>query len=467
MKNLMYLFTVCFSTTFGNAQTDTFFKIYSDKSANSMDLTSDGGYILAGGPNLLKTDNLGDSLWSRFYSNIYGYHFHSVSQTYDGGYILAGQVDEPDTMSELLSSVYVFKTDSFGDTTWTYTWNPASGDRAYSVQETRDSNFIVAGVLDNAINFGIETSFLLKLNQDGDTIWSKTFEHYTTAKSVIQTADDGYIFCGLIGINNFTEVYLTKTNYLGDTIWTKNGGLGFLYGRGEDVVQLADSSYIITGSAYHGSDQNIFVSKVDKNGNLIWSKEYGGSHDEYAQVVDVVNNEEFIVAGNTYSYSTGQFTNLDVWVLKLDKNGDTLWTKTYGNEKNNSVTDIKISTDGGFVICGNLPNSHESFLLKTDSLGNAPAILSNNQIPDYSDFEIDIYPNPTNEYLTIKCSPKNEYSQWAIIIYDSWGRKVHEFQDVFNNNTIQYNLASLIAGVYNVSVIIDDKYSVSRQFVKF
>lgn len=461
MKKLIYILLFILSISESDAQTDSFFKTYGSLDANSIDLTSDGGYIITGGSSLFKTNAFGDTLWTRHYYNIYGYHFHSVKQTFDGGYVLAGQVNEPDTTGELLSSVCVFRTDSNGDTLWTYTWNPASGDRAYSVEQTRDSNFIVAGVLDNSVNLGKRTSFLLKLDQNGDTLWSKTYEPYSNTKSVIQALDNGFILCG----QKSYLIYLIKTDGSGDTIWTKMGGLGFQYGRAEDAVQLSDSSYIITGSVYHGSDQNVFVSKIDQNGNLMWTKEYGGSDDDYAQAMDVVNNDELIITGNTYSYASGQFTNSDVWLLRLDNNGDTLWTRTYGNEENNQSADIKSCSDGGFIICGNFPDSDESFLLKTDSLGNAPNILTISKIGNNNNVEINIYPNPAVENLTIEL-PSINYSKVTVIIYNLLGRKVVAFNTEIKNNSAQFDVDSLPFGVYNLTVIIDDSYSISKQFLK-
>ncbi len=466
MKKLFYILLFILSISESDAQSDSFFKTYGGLGANSIDLTSDGGYIITGGSSLFKTNAFGDTLWTRHYYSIYGYHFHCVKQTFEGGYILAGQVDETDTTGELLSAVCVFRTDVNGDTLWTYTWNPATGDRAYSVKQTRDSNFIVAGVLDNSVNLGIRTSFLLKLDQNGDTLWSKTYEPYSFSKNVIQTKNNGFLLCGQIGpIYNMTNIYLIKTDGLGDTIWTKKGGLGFQYGRAEDVVQLMDSSYIITGSVYHGSDQNVFVSKIDKNGNQIWTKEYGGSDDDYAQAMDIINNDELIITGNTYSYASGQFTNSDVWLLRLDNNGDTLWTRTYGDEENNQSVDIKNCSDGSFIICGNFPDSDESFLLKTDSLGNAPNILTISKIGKNNSVEINIYPNPAVEKLTIEL-PLIKYSKAKVIVYDLWGRKIDAFNTEIKNNSAQFDVDSLPFGVYNLTVIIDDRYSISKQFLK-
>jgi hypothetical protein len=447
------------------AQTTTFFKTYGASKAYSFDLTSDGGYIITGNSGLntylLKTDSLGNTIWTRFYNNIYGYSGFSVQQTYDEGYIVAGQVGEPDTISIGASDIYILKTNEFGDTIWTFRTNLGVGDRAYSIRQLIDSSYIVTGVVNEAINGGNPRSILLKISKNGQLLWNKTYATQSRAEAV-QAIDSGFLFLG----TNGSKTYLVKTNSIGDTIWTKKGGLGFQYGRGEDVVQLSDSSYIVTGSVYNNSNQDVFVSKIDKNGNLIWAKQYGGSEDDYANAIDLVEDNGFIIAGDTYSYSVGQYYNADIWLLRFDENGDTLWTKSYGNTENNQATDVKSCPDKGFILTGSSGITPNAFLLKTDSLGNSPIISSTSIIQEKKGLEFNIYPNPTSEIITVEFNASLEYSDVVFSIYDYLGRQIKQRKEKTDDNIFQFDVSSLEKGIYYLTISHDNKTLMTKQFLK-
>src|SRR5207237_7867551 len=92
----------------------------------------------------------------------------------------------------------------------------------------------------------------------------------------------------------------------------------------------------------------------DKNGNQLWAKTYGGSDWDFAYSIAVNKNEEYVLAGETYSFGNG---NNDVFLVKVNSSGDTLWTKTDGGDSSDFANQVKLTSDSGFVIIGNTKSS--------------------------------------------------------------------------------------------------------------
>jgi Secretion system C-terminal sorting domain len=323
------------------------------------------------------------------------------------------------------------------------------------LQKNNSSSYIVAGVIDAGINFGISTSFLLKLDSNGDSLWTRIFDSPGIAKSVVQTFDGGYIFCGQYGTPPATSVYLVKTNFFGDTIWTKKGNLGFQFGRGEDVVQTPDSNFVITGTVINGIARNIFLSKIDQFGNVIWTKYYGGNNHDNGYSVDLANNGGFIITGGTYSYSTGQFANADIWLIRTDNNGDTLWTRSHGGTENEEGFSVKSCIDGGYILTGYTGIQPDIFLLKTDSLGNAPTITSVEDSPQYKSPVVNVYPNPSKGWIAIEFEARVSSTDLRFSIYDCSGKKIRQFDEgsiKTGENHYQLNIANLAKGLYFLKI---------------
>jgi hypothetical protein len=156
---------------------------------------------------------------------------YSVQQTTDGGYVIAGH-----TGAEYVGgNVLLIKTDPLGDTLWTRTPDCGGFEKSYSVQQTTDGGYVIAG----SITFGshniFESVLLIKTDSSGDTLWTRTYEgsienlgQENKGYSVQQTIDEGYVIAGYTGYSSkwggTADVYLIKTDASGDTLWTKTYG---------------------------------------------------------------------------------------------------------------------------------------------------------------------------------------------------------------------------------------------------
>jgi hypothetical protein len=298
----------------------------------SVQQTTDGGYIVAGDTRsfgaggydvyLIKTDSTGDTLWSRTYGGSYNDYGFSVQQTTDGGYIVAGITS---SFGAGGYDVYLIKTDSLGDTLWTRTYGGSSNDDGSSVQQTTDGGYIVGG---RTLSFGAGNFdvYLIKTDSIGDTLWTRTYggSQHDDEWSVQQTTDGGYIVAGFtysFGAGQ-GDVYLVKTDSLGDTLWTRTYG-----GNQNDdmwsvsVRQTTDGGYIVVGVT--GSvNVDVYLIKTDSLGDTLWSRTYGGPYyyDDWGVAVQQTTDGGYIVAGYTESFGAGDF---DVMLTKLDSLGNT------------------------------------------------------------------------------------------------------------------------------------------------
>jgi len=336
--------------------------------------TTDGGYIFTGTTQsfgaegndlyLIKTDANGDTLWTRAYGGINSDDGRSVRQTTDGGYIIAGYTN---TFGAGNYDVYLIKTDASGDTLWTRTFGYGGeiSDQGQSVQQTSDGGYIVVGHTGREGNNDV---YLVKTDAAGDSLWTRAYggSESDKALSVQQTADGSYIVAGYaqsFGAGG-SDIYLLKTDATGDTLWTRT------YGGSEDdeaysVQQTIDGGYILAGFTMEQDDENLHLVKTDADGDVLWTRTYGGTSTDWANSVQQTTDGGYIIAGYTRSFGAGSY---DVYLLKTDSSGDTLWTRTYGGIDTDRGYSVQQTADGGYIVGGQTRSfgagSYDFYLLK-------------------------------------------------------------------------------------------------------
>jgi len=160
---------------------------------------------------------------------------------------------------------------AFSQQTWERTYGGTSDDRGYSIRQTSDSGYIAVGFSNS---FGGDQVYLIKINASGDTLWTKTYGSAPSScgYSVRQTSDGGYIISGSFG----GDVCLIKTDVYGDSFWTRiYGGAG--NDNGEFVQQTSDGGYIIAGyTDSFGESLQVYLIKTNASGDTLWTKSFGG-----------------------------------------------------------------------------------------------------------------------------------------------------------------------------------------------
>ncbi|MHA2615669.1 MAG: InlB B-repeat-containing protein [bacterium JZ-2024 1] len=312
------------------------------------------------------------NVWARTYGGAYWDTAEFIQQTSDGGYIVAGDTN---TFSAGDDEIWVLKLDANGNILWQKTYGTARLDEVESIQQTSDGGYIVAG---RTFSFaaGLDDIWVLKLDANGNVLWQKTYGGTDSdgASSIQQTSDGGYIVAGVtksFGGGSW-NIWVLKLDANGNVLWQKTYG-GPYNDWAYSLQQTSDGGYIVAGSTYSfgaGSD-DIWVLKLDADGNVLWQKTYGGADGDGAYSIQQPSDGGYIVAGSTYSFGAGSD---DIWVLKQDADGNVLWQKTYGGTGSDRASSIQQTSDGGYIVAGSTYSFGAGFgdiwVLKLDANGN-------------------------------------------------------------------------------------------------
>jgi hypothetical protein len=341
----------------------------------------------------------------------------SMVSTNDGGYIICGSTQNFGANTN--NNIYLIKLSSTFDTLWTKTYGGLVGDEGSQVVQTNDNGFMISG---STSSFGTCQSsiFLLKTDSVGNQLWSRTYcnDDYNVVNSIKQTTDHGYIMGGYIGYSNgYNEAYFMKTDSIGDTLWihdliatmgevgvneieqTTDGGYIILLDLGQNFLmmkydqsgiplwstnfpnlwigsfihQTNDGGYVITGSTTSNTTSDVFLIKMNSNGDdTLWTKTYGGNNIDDGNIFISTSDNGFLIIAQTRSFGAGGF---DIYLIKTDSLGDTLWTKTYGGVNDEYANSVIQTPDGGYFIVGSTQSfgsgDYDIYLIKTDSIGNS------------------------------------------------------------------------------------------------
>lgn len=305
---------------------------------------------------LLKLDNMGDTIWTRTFGSNAEDVLFSVEQTNDSGFILSGLTRNFD---EINPEAYLIRTDAAGNIIWSKTYGSSNVDWFSSIQQTADNGFIACGRTSD--NF-----YLVKIDPDGNIVWTKYISVGSWASSVQQTFDKGFIITGYESDPNDYQICIVKTDSTGNIVWSKitNGQSGE---GGQCVKQCTDSGYIITGftNNFGAGAQDIFLLKIDIDGNFKWMKTYGGVWEDTGYDVEQTADNGFIVSGRTQSFGPGTLDR-NIYLLKTDPTGKLIWTRVYGSAINNGYS-VQQTNDMGYII---VSNPLELQVIKTDSSGH-------------------------------------------------------------------------------------------------
>jgi len=291
--------------------------------------TADSGFIALGGADssdsgpggvcLVKTDDRGDLLWRQVYAGSDNGE-NMVEQTADGGYVMTGLASYYGPNG---GDVHIIKTDSVGDTLWTRTYGGPGLDVGLSIQQTSDHGYIIAA-LTMSFGAGNQKIWVIKTDSLGDTLWTRLFGGDSTSGSgwAQQTTDGGYFVAGWTCLYAPTpQTYLIKTDSAGDTLWTRTIGGRSYFTEGRAGRQVNDGGYIIVGGCQDTITGNIdvYLAKTDANGDTLWTRTFGGPGYDDGSSVRQTADGGYIVCGQTSSFGAG---GSDFYLIKTDENGN-------------------------------------------------------------------------------------------------------------------------------------------------
>jgi hypothetical protein len=314
-----------------------------------------------------------DTLWTQTYGGYNQDKAYSVQQTTDGGYIIAGATQ---SFGSGNWDFYLVKTDADGNELWSRTYGGYALDFAYYAQQTDDDGYMVAGYT-TSYGAGAGDFYLVKTDSEGNTLWTNTYggSENDYCYSARQTADGGYILGGCtfsygMGSNDY---YLIKTDHGGDLEWSSAYGST---GTEEcyDVSQTDDGGYIAAGfsAPYGNGSQRAWLVKTDSLGDTLWTRPYDGHGYDYAMSVQQTYDGGYIAAGRTTSFGA---LGYDFYLIRTDSSGDSLWTRIYGGSGTDHGYAVSQTSDGGYIVAGYTTSygagDWDFYLVRTDALGDS------------------------------------------------------------------------------------------------
>ena len=414
--------------------------------ALSIQQTSDQGYIVTGYTDstngdigshnggrdiwIVKLSPSGEIEWEKTYGGSVSEEAFSVKQTSDNGYIVVGftRSDDGDvTENKGSGDAWIIKLSVDGNLEWERTYGGTRSDYARSVQQTSDGGFIVAGSTfsddgDVGINYGGFDFWILKLSQDGDLDWEKSYggSGNEEALSIQLTLDGGYIVAGLSDSND------------GDV--------------GNNMGKL-----------------DYWIIKLLQNGDLEWEKNYGGSERDIPRFIQQTPDEGFIIAGYTSS-DDGDVANhigkSDYWIVKISQDGILELEKTFGGSESDDALSIHQTIDGGLIVAGktlsddgdveNFSGGKDIWILKLSS-----AFVGLNELEN-DPANLTISPNPSNGAFTISIQDISDVK--LIEIINVLGSTIYSSNDIQQTN----NINEIPKGVYWVKTSSRTKYSIQK-----
>ena len=348
--------------------------------AQSLVETSDGGYAIAGDTSsfggtsdfwFVKTDEFGNMEWNQTYGGSASDSASSLVTTSDEGYAIAGDTH---SFGAGGSDFWLVKTDSSGNMQWNKTYGGTSYDNAYSLVQTGDGGYAIAGST-QSYGAGESDFWLVKTDASGNMEWNQTYggENAEQANSLVTTSDGGYAIAGsTYPIAGTSDFWFVKTDEFGNMEWNQTYG-GEINEDAYALVTTSDGGYAIAGStsSFGAGTYDFWLVKTDSHGNVVWDRTYGMEGGEEANSLVTTSDEGYAIAGYTYSFGTG---DSDVWLVKTDASGNMEWNKAYGDEDfMDEASSLIATSDGGYAIAVYTHSfgagGSDFWLVKTDETG--------------------------------------------------------------------------------------------------
>ncbi|MCL7415040.1 MAG: hypothetical protein M8349_03120 [ANME-2 cluster archaeon] len=355
--------------------------------------TSDGGYIAAGMTRgmsssedvyVVKLTPSGEVEWEENYGGTKKDAAKSIRQTSDGGYIIGGWTS---SFNVGVKDFYVLKLDPSGKLEWDKTYGSSQTDQCEAVIQTKDGEYVAAGQSWKNILEG--NMYIIKIDASGNVIWEKPMGGGLEdgAYDIQQTADHGYIVAGYTrsATDGSYKMYIVKTDPEGKMKWSKDFG----HGSDDQALSIEQNrdGYVVAGySKSQASLSDVYLVKLDLDGHLVWEKTFGGSDtDEVAYSIKKTSDGGYILAGKTNQYTYGSY---DMYLLKLDRDGNEQWSQVFGGENDDYGYSVSPSSDGSYIIAGHTKsygNGGDAYIIKTEvPAGSRTTGTGGRQdIPDY------------------------------------------------------------------------------------
>ncbi len=470
MKSISLFLAVVLLSVSTQGQT-TFKKIIAsdnNETAYSILQTNDGGFAVCGkitiqGESfcyLLRTDEYGDTIWTKKYPGNPQAYESIFKQTSDNGFIICSSLTGING-----TSINLIRTNSIGDTLWTRVIPQTKGN---AIEIAPDHGFIIAGQSNT-------NSIVIKTDDSGNTLWSKNYypmgitTAYSYATSICNTSDNGYLLCGNSDHSpsyfNTFNIFSIKLDNNGDSTWGRIYD-DLFYQNVFSVHQTTDNDYILGGfldSLGLGGHAYEYVIKTTEQGDKIWT--YTSPLVEFGYLLSLheIPAGGFIACGGAL-----QGTDSYILIEKISSNGTMEWRRSFTDWIDGEASSVRPTSDGGFVLCGTikegLPTDYDIIIIKTDSTGILTG-LNDGIFLDKTDLHI--FPNPSTS-LTHLTYELLSYGTIQIDLLNNSGeivKMIFKDESSTGKHQLLVDLNYLSPGIYYFRLIFKESVEIQKLIV--
>ncbi|MCF6331693.1 MAG: T9SS type A sorting domain-containing protein [Draconibacterium sp.] len=329
------------------------------------------------------------------------------------------------------------KLDFEGKQKWKKFYGGEKNDLGHKFIITKDNGFAMVGFNRSVDDFG--DVYLVKANNDGEMVWENHFggRYVDHGFDVIENEKGEFIVVGTLGgfynptstdyLNHDADVFIIKTNSLGEEIWLKTFG-GASHDWAKEIIAAPGGGYYVCGSTQSegAGSFDFFLMKIDDNGNKLWSKTYGGTDFDYGETMRISKDQKLYILGSSASYSDNY--KPDHLLIKTDLEGEIIWSNTFGGNGSDYSSAMVCTNDSGCVFTGWTDNGNigkKDIVFYKISKDGIPKFISS--IPRVNDSieQIKVFPNPVNNNFSVLINTKlitdfklNLYNIKGVLIYN-------------------------------------------------
>ncbi len=317
---------------------------------------------------VLKISKSGDEIWRNVFLAENFNKARSITEVPGGDIFVCGSTYRNHGSQNTRSDILLCRLKANGDTVFTKTYGGIEDDYGYQIISSTNGHLVVSCATNSFGAQSFTDIYLLKLNQEGDTIWTKRYadEDQERPYSLLEALDGGFLVTGTNEDSSSDRgLYLLRVGPDGEKLWDKTIGLGE-WKWGFSTIEIAGGGFLTCGRYTYGGRGQVLVIKTDSQGNEIWEKEFGDENlSEEGTSVKQNMDGTFTITGISYNINTLQD---DIILLKIDQSGNQLWIKYFGGpEKDWGLNLIKDVNDEN-IITGDYDQN--IFMTRTDKDGN-------------------------------------------------------------------------------------------------
>ncbi|MFK5970278.1 MAG: T9SS type A sorting domain-containing protein [Candidatus Marithrix sp.] len=437
-------------------------------------ITPDGGYLLAGSTRsygagsedfyLIKLNASWQRLWSATFGGVHQDHVRSVISTDEGIMVLGDVWDGGNGRL----GMYLSLVDIDGYEVWNKQYGTSMDDWGHCIIETHGGDFMLLGY-----SRGFEISgdiYLVRTDHLGNIIWENNYGYNRDdyAMDIIENDDGSFVIIGTKNgffndvhanySNHDADILLVKIDANGDEIWKKTiGSDGHDFGY--SIKKATDYGYYVFGStqSYGAGSFDMFLAKLDEDGIEEWHRTYGGELYEYGLSMDINENGNLFLFGTTRSY--GQNNSEDFYLVKVDEDGNNIWELTIGGEFADFGYSVIALPDSGCIVIGSSKSfgsgENDILFVKVDKYGQIEIIIDG--IDSTYKNQIVIAPNPVHNIGRVILYGNHPSVNSTMEITSINGKMVKQY--ILTNNNLSFDVSALPSGVYMYKIVSNNSTS--------